>query len=843
MKSQHFVLLSIFLPIILVVVVFSTVLGAAENTLDHQPQNTEVTTGATGAYIYLADYDLIPADAIASSDGGVFISGITGIVGTRDTPWIVKINSDGNITWKKTISPTNTSPNTLIETVDGDLIVGGYSWNDSQYDAFLMKFDGNGDMLWQKFFMRTDQWGTALPDSFIELEHSGNGNIFAIMRTGTQDELLQLTTDGVVIWRTPFDYSLTSVAATSDGGAIVTSPLYEPIVKVDAQGEVQWERHIIGTPPDAKFPRLTQIKEMTDGNYIATGWIVQDTDNAIWVVKLSGSGDVIWEKVFNGLYSQTGVNVIETSAGKFVVAATQGTYQLLLGLSSSGDLEWQRAYQNLGNAVGGTYIGQYEGTLFPRNGGGFILAGGRGSSQLAVYQVDANGLIPGCENLVQEGTLTAPEHPLVYTQIVTTTKPTAQITLTISNSTLLAEDGTIEKQVLCENTSFGTDTDGDGLLDDWETNGYDFDNDGVIDVNLPAMGADPNKKDIFVEVDWMSDSTHSHKPNPVAIARIVNSYANSPVDGIGINLHVDGGSDSIDYVTGQPWGELSGGNEIAHQDVLGQNQSLADDLNNIINDNFATARIPIFHYSIFAHKWADNGSITCSSGLSLGNSYQFFIVSLGCFENGIGTIDQQAGTFMHELGHDLGLAHGGNDEVNYKPNYLSIMNYSFQMGGLIINRTDGHYDYSRFDLPVLDESQLSEPYGLNGDPEIDNYGTKFHITFPFLCIPDSISNFSFTVAEQANGPVNWDCNVGVDQDPVQEDVNNDGIISTLRSHNDWANLDYTAGGIGSEGTPPPIIITSEALQQIPEEITPEQNALIQRTNKMLYLPIIVNSLK
>ena len=58
-----------------------------------------------------------------------------------------------------------------------------------------------------------------------------------------------------------------------------------------------------------------------------------------------------------------------------------------------------------------------------------------------------------------------------------------------------------------------------------------------------------------------------------------------------------------------------------------------------------------------------------------------------------GTPDQQAGTFMHELGHTLGLQHGGDqvdlgpdgipnsgDEnvyrYNYKPNYHSVMNYT-----------------------------------------------------------------------------------------------------------------------------------------------------------------------
>jgi hypothetical protein len=66
----------------------------------------------------------------------------------------------------------------------------------------------------------------------------------------------------------------------------------------------------------------------------------------------------------------------------------------------------------------------------------------------------------------------------------------------------------------------GADRDGDGLCDEWETTGIDYDGGGV-DLNLPAMGADPDHKDLFVEVDYMDCSgggcpgglaAHSHLP-------------------------------------------------------------------------------------------------------------------------------------------------------------------------------------------------------------------------------------------------------------------------------------------------------------------------------------------
>ena len=56
-----------------------------------------------------------------------------------------------------------------------------------------------------------------------------------------------------------------------------------------------------------------------------------------------------------------------------------------------------------------------------------------------------------------------------------------------------------------------------------------------------------------------------------------------------------------------------------------------------------------------------------------------FIVTLGSsnFSGQVGLSDDQRGTFMHELGHESGLCHGGRDDLNCKPNYQSVMSYTF----------------------------------------------------------------------------------------------------------------------------------------------------------------------
>src|SRR5262249_20588114 len=82
-----------------------------------------------------------------------------------------------------------------------------------------------------------------------------------------------------------------------------------------------------------------------------------------------------------------------------------------------------------------------------------------------------------------------------------------------------------------------------------------------------------------------------------------------------------------------------------------------------------------------------------------------------------GTSFVQGATLLHELGHNLGLKHGGvvrsgAIEANCKPNYQSVMNYLFQVHGLLLPSGSPTIDLSRQELPSLAESNLSESGGL-----------------------------------------------------------------------------------------------------------------------------------
>jgi PKD repeat protein len=334
------------------------------------------------------------------------------------------------------------------------------------------------------------------------------------------------------------------------------------------------------------------------------------------------------------------------------------------------------------------------------------------------------------------------------------------------------------------------DTDGDGLPDDWEINGITVDSNGVISVgntgngvfiNLPAMGADPKHKDIFVHLDWMQDSPDgvSFKPNPRAIKMVIDSFAIAPVDNPdskpGINLHVDFGATSImNPVTGETWGTKSAAGDVPYQAVLEGTPGSAADwpiaLDSIKTDRFnPNGRNAVFHYALYCQRYGDSGN-KVGGGISRGIDGSDFLLGVGSI--GFNPI-QEASFFMHELGHNLGLHHGGGEDIQFKPNYISIMNYRFDYIGTLKGSGGRAIDYSRRALDTLNETNLDETVGINDpDGHLTTWNFWSHVDGgphnPCIDNPDEFNRLFYPAKA-----LDWNCNGVADTAPVSVDINSD----------------------------------------------------------------------
>ncbi len=340
------------------------------------------------------------------------------------------------------------------------------------------------------------------------------------------------------------------------------------------------------------------------------------------------------------------------------------------------------------------------------------------------------------------------------------------------------------------------DTDGDGIPDAVETNGMTDPADGSF-VNFPAMGANPNVKDIFIQLDWMVAATHNHQPKAAALAKVVAAFAAAP--GGPINVHFD---------TGQGGAFTGGGHQIPEATPTAWKK----DFNAFKAANFANNRRNFWRYGLMAHSQPG----TTSSGISDLPGGDFMVTFGGWThadpaDNMVGTVDEQAGTIMHESGHGYNLKHGGGAHLpNCKPNFESVMNYSYQVTGLMDNAGNIHWDYSRQTLPSLNESALNEGAGLGAA----TYRTRWFAPPNFL---DTLlgnvrafgctSNLGFQVAKKdatsTSGAVNWNNNLTftflppffvpfIDPGTVSVDADGNGApdAAAYAGFNDWANADF-----------------------------------------------------
>jgi len=338
------------------------------------------------------------------------------------------------------------------------------------------------------------------------------------------------------------------------------------------------------------------------------------------------------------------------------------------------------------------------------------------------------------------------------------------------------------------------DTDGDGIPDTVEINGMTDPADGSF-VNFPAMGANPNVKDIFVQLDYMVAGDHTHQPKPVALNRVIAAFAAAP--GGPINVHFTVGN-AIPEAIPTAWKK---------------------DFNPIKLASFPNNMRNFGRYGLFAHQQA---LYPTSSGVSDLPGGDFEITfgnwhhtdTPGCVwpncDNMQGTVDEQTGTLMHEMGHGFFLKHGGGDYLpNCKPNFESVMNYSFQTTGLMDAAGIVHWDYSRQTLPTLDDNALNESAGLGAMTYRTRWFALPNIIDTILAITQNrgCTGVSATPVVRkdslgTSGPLDWNNDPffapqPIDAAPVPVDTDGD-LDSTgalmydppFAGFNDWSGADF-----------------------------------------------------
>ena len=241
----------------------------------------------------------------------------------------------------------------------GYAVAGEALQGDNGYDGYLMKTDGNGNLIWSKYFGGTgDDYFNSLDitsDQGYILDGSSNTT------TGSAIYLVKTDFNGNLQWEQTFGTTNNnagySVKQTPDGGYIIAGvqgadstgfggSFY--LLKTDASGNKLWEKTY--GEGCARSVQLT-----SDGGYIITGWTIgADNTTDVYLVKTDADGNMVWAKTFGNGNTDYGLSGQPTTDGGYIVvgytylpgATTDDVY--LIKTDNSGNAQWEKTYGGMG---------------------------------------------------------------------------------------------------------------------------------------------------------------------------------------------------------------------------------------------------------------------------------------------------------------------------------------------------------------------------------------------------------------------------------------------------------------------------------------------------------------
>lgn len=338
-----------------------------------------------------------------------------------------------------------------------------------------------------------------------------------------------------------------------------------------------------------------------------------------------------------------------------------------------------------------------------------------------------------------------------------------------------------------------TDSDGDGLLDEWEREGggIDVDGDGIVEYSLFALGARVDRKDLFLEIDTLP----GNELPAAGIAQLVQAFEDAPES---IALHIDATETGLiapGTVTSVGWPPIC--------DTLKQQHFLSPAERALPNaDKLRQAKARFSRYMLVFDDTEGGKLAGRAKAIPSNDLYICLGPGRRQFPNPADFATYVASKIMHEFGHTLGLYHGGaiNDTINGKPNYISVMNYALH-DRTKSNRTFWRLDYSRAELPPINEGDINEVTGLQGGALYRNYrmpvatGGPGGTRVPKL-IPLNGRRFDVGDRDESSGQPDGLFTAGVAQDlnyfagAAETFGSNPSPDQPMVGHDDWANLKY-----------------------------------------------------
>ena len=343
---------------------------------------------------------------INTNDGGYLVAGYTqsidGDIIDKTTEnfdyWLLKFDASNDIQWSKTYGGSgNEKAYKVIQTNDNGFALIGYtnsndgdvSSNMGLNDVWLVKLDASGTISWEKSFgfsgndkgfsiIQTIDGGYFINGIIDVTASNGEGNNKPQQGHAGGDYWgIRLDANGNKVWRNYFGGSFTDTSydciETDDAGFILIGSSDSNdvdisgnkgsydfwIVKIDMNGSFVWEKTYGGSEID----EARSIVKTSDGNYIIVGDSRSSNGDIsspkgaadMWLIKISPSGDLLWEKSYGGSNFDVARNIKTTLNNGFIIVGNSRSQDIdldmnqgqndiwIVKINDSGDLEWQKS--------------------------------------------------------------------------------------------------------------------------------------------------------------------------------------------------------------------------------------------------------------------------------------------------------------------------------------------------------------------------------------------------------------------------------------------------------------------------------------------------------------------
>ncbi len=406
------------LLIILTLILFTPfVVNAYEVKMDWQTS----FGGTDSDYFYsisiTEDEEYIVVGKATSTD----IEGITN-KGVYDAI-IVKYDKDGNMLWQKDYGGNKADVfSSVALTNDDGFVAVGYSQssdiegitNKGSWDAIIVKYDKDGNMLWQKNYEGNinDYYRAVIltkDEGFIAVGCSNSTNIEGITNKGSQDALIvKYDKDGNQLWQKSWggqageDFNF--ITATEDNGFVVVGYSQSSdiegitnkggwdaiIVKYDKDGNMLWQKNYGGN--SAEYFKSVMLTK--DEGFIAVGYsqssdiegITNKGSQDAIIIKYDKDGNMLWQKNWGGNNSEQFFSVIVTKDDSFIASGYSGTTDvegitnkgkddaIIVKYDKNGNMLWQKDY-------GGNYAECFNLAVLTKDED-FIAVGGSKSTDI-----------------------------------------------------------------------------------------------------------------------------------------------------------------------------------------------------------------------------------------------------------------------------------------------------------------------------------------------------------------------------------------------------------------------------------------------------------------------------